>query len=123
MTNETDSFVQEVDESLRQDRVLIFFKKYGLWFAGALAVVVIGVGGWQAWSASQTSAARNHAEDYAAAQELARAGNMDEAKVAFERLTGEGPRTYRVMAEMEHAAVLETQGDLEGALAGFDLAA
>ena len=123
MTNETDSFVQEVDESLRQDRVLIFFKKYGLWFAGLLAVVVIGVGGWQAWSASQTSAARNHAEDYAAAQELARAGNMDEAKVAFERLTGEGPRTYRVMAEMEHAAVLETQGDLEGALAGFDRAA
>lgn len=123
MTNETDSFVQEVDESLRQDRVLQFLKKHGLWFAGALAVVVIGVGGWQAWSASQLSASRAHAEDYAAAQELARAGNMDEAKIAFERLTGEGPHTYRVMAQMEHAAVLEVQGDLEGALAGFDQAA
>ncbi|MBN8606682.1 MAG: tetratricopeptide repeat protein [Caulobacterales bacterium] len=123
MTNETDSFVQEVDESLRQDRVLQFFKKYGLWFAGALAVIVIGVGGWQAWNTSQISAARAHAEDYAAAQELARAGNMDEAKVAFERLTSEGPRTYRVMAQLEHAAVLEAQGDLEGALAGFDRAA
>lgn len=123
MTNETDSFVQEVDESLREDRVVQFLKKYGVWIGGAVVVFLLGIGGWQAWNASQLNAAREHAEEYSAAQDLARAGNLDEAKLAFERLTEEGPGTYRVMARLEYAAALEAQGDLEGALAAFDQAA
>jgi hypothetical protein len=54
---------------------------------------------------------------------LARDGNLDGAKAEFERLSNEGPRAYRVMAQMERAALLEAEGDLEGALAGFDAAA
>ncbi len=123
MTNETDSFVQEVDESLRQDRLTAFFKKYGLWIAGAVGALILGVLGWQLWQEQQLQASRAHAEEYGAAQELAQQGNFDEAKTAFEALTREGPRQYRVMAQLELAAVLEAQGDLEGALAGFDAAA
>ncbi|GAM99718.1 Mlr7403 protein [alpha proteobacterium U9-1i] len=123
MSNETDSFIQEVDERVREDRVMTFFKRWGLWLGGALVVVLVGIGGWQLWRAQQTESARSQAEAYVAAQELARAGNLDDAKAAFENLTNEGPRTYRVMAQLEHAAVLEAQGDLQGALAEFDAAA
>lgn len=123
MTNDTDSFVQEVDESLRQDRVLGFFKKWGWWLLGAVVLIVAGVAGWQGWRAYQMEAARDHAEEYAEAQELARAGNLDEARAAFERLGEEGPSYYRVMARLEYAAVLEAQGDVQGALAGFDAVA
>lgn len=123
MTNESDSFIQEVDEGLRQDRVMALAKKYGPWAIGAFVAIVLGVGGWQLWRAQQINASRQHAEEYAAAQELAQSGDMDGAKAAFERLSGEGPRVYRAMARMEHAAILQVQGDLEAALEEFDRAA
>lgn len=123
MTNETDSFVQEVDESLRHDRLAAFFKKYGLWIGAGVAALILGVLGWQLWQDHELRAARAQAEEYAAAQRLAQEGDFEEAKIAFEALTRAGPRTYRVMAQLELAAVLEAQGDLQGALAGFDAAA
>lgn len=120
MSNETDSFVQEVDESLRQDRMLGFARRYGVWVIGVFVVAILGVLAWQMWQGHNLDVARQHAERYAAAQTLLQQGNLDQAKTEFERLTHDGPQVYRTMAEMEHAAVLETQGDLEGALAEFD---
>jgi hypothetical protein len=123
VTHETDSFIQEVDESLREDRVLAFFRKYGLWLAGAAAIFILGLVGWQVWKGQQMNAARAQSERFMAAIELARSGNLDGAGEEFERLSQSGPRTYRVMAEMERAAVLAEQGDLEAALTAFDAAA
>jgi hypothetical protein len=123
VTNETDSFVNEVDESLRQDRLLEFAKRYGLWLIGAFVIIIIAVAAWMWWNDYSRDQARDHGDEYAAAQQLAADGNLDQAKTEFERLAGEGPHAYRVMARMEHAAILETQGDLQGALAEFDGAA
>ncbi len=123
MTNETDSFVNEVDESLRHERMLSLAKKYGLWLIGAFVVILIAVSIWLWWRDYSLNQSRAHAEEYVAAQQLAAAGNLDQAKTEFQRLTGEGPEVYRVMARLEHAALLEAQGDLEAALAEFDRAA
>lgn len=123
MTNETDSFVQEVDESLRQDRVLEFFKKWGLWLAGAFVLVIAVIGGWQVWKSYNLNQAREHSVEYSAAQQQLAGGDVDGAKAEFERLAGEGPSNYRVMARMEHAAILVQQGDLDAALTEFDAAA
>lgn len=123
MTNETDSFVQEVDERVRQDQVLSAVKKYGPYVLGLFIAVLIGLGAWQWWQDKQVEDARRHADLYVAAQELARNGDVAGAKAAFERLTTDGPPNYRAMAHMEHAAILETEGDLEGAIRDFDAAA
>lgn len=123
MTNETDTFVQEVDENLRQERMLAIAKRFGPYLIAAFVVFIGGIGAWQGWRAYSTSQSRTHAVEYAAAQEFARAGNLDSAKTEFERLSNEGPGVYRAMARMEHAAVLEAQGDLDAALTEFDQAA
>lgn len=123
MTNETDSFVNEVDESLRQDQAVTLARKYGPYILGAFVALLLVIGGWQIWKQYSMSSARQHAEQYAAAQEMLAAGNVDGAKTEFERLSNEGPRIYQSMARMEHAAILMQQGDLEGAVAGFDSAA
>ncbi len=123
MTNETDTFVQEVDENLRQERMLAIAKRFGPYLIAAFVVFIGGIGAWQGWRAYSTNQARTHAVEYAAAQEFARVGNLDSAKTEFERLSTEGPSVYRAMARMEHAAVLEAQGDLDAALTEFDQAA
>lgn len=123
MTNETDSFVNEVDESLRRDRALDVAKKYGPLLVGVFALFILGLAGWQGWKAYSTNAAREHAVEFSAAQALLEGGNLAEAKAEFERLSNEGPRAYRAMAQMERAGILVQEGDLDGALAGFDAAA
>lgn len=123
MTHETESFVQEVDQRLREDQLLSGVRRFGPWLAGAFVVFLIALFGWQVWTDYQRSQAQAQSDEFAAAQELARSGNLDGAKTEFARLSSEGPRVYRAMARMEHATVLESQGDLEGALAEFDAAA
>ncbi len=123
MTNETDRFVNEVDESLRQDRMLGFARRFGPYLIGVFVLIIAAVGGWQVWQHQRIEGARRHADAYHAAQLMVQEGNFDGAKTEFERLSNEGPQTYRVMARMEHAAILSTQGDLEAALAEFDAAA
>jgi hypothetical protein len=123
VTNDTDSFVNEVDESLRQDRITTFLRQWGLFILAGFAAIILAVVAWQVWRAYSVDQARNAAEAYAAAQTLARDGDLDGAKTAFEGLRETGPRVYRVMAHMELAAVLQAQGDLEAALTEFDAAA
>lgn len=123
MTNENESFFQEVDESLQQDRMLAFAKRWGPWLIGAFLLVLAAIGGWQLWEGYQRNAAREHSVQYEAAQRMAREGNLEGAKAEFERLSDVGPQHYRVMARLEHAAILEAEGDLEAALNEFDAAA
>ncbi len=123
MTNETDSFVNEVDESLRQDRALTMAKRYGPWLIGVFILLMAALGAWQWWQGEQEKRARAQSDAYMAAIELAQAGNFDAAKTEFDRLSGEGPRAYRVMSKMQSAAILQGQGDLDGAIAAFDEAA
>jgi hypothetical protein len=123
VTNDTDSFVQEVDESLRQDRFMDLIKKWGPWLLGAFVLIIAGVAGWQVWKDQSLNAARAHSDEFVAAQELARQGNFTEAKTAFEGLSDEGPNQFRLMSRLEHAAILQIEGDLQGALAEFDAVA
>lgn len=123
MTNETDTFVQEVDEKLREERMMDVAKKWGPWIGGAVIAFLLGIGVWQWWGQDRIAKARAHADEFAAAQALVAESNWDAAKEAFAGLRDEGPRSYRVMAMMEHAAVLAEQGDLEAALTEFDAAA
>ncbi|MGD9981235.1 MAG: tetratricopeptide repeat protein [Hyphomonadaceae bacterium] len=128
MTDQSDSFIHEVDESLRQDRMLVIAKRYGPWLIGVFLVFILAIAGWQGWKGYQTNIAREHAEAFAAAQEqlrtaLSQGGDTSAAKTELERLAGEGPRAYRAMARMELAGLLAEEGDLEAALAAFDQAA
>ncbi|HRP11277.1 MAG TPA: tetratricopeptide repeat protein [Terricaulis sp.] len=120
MTNETDTFVQEVDEKMREERMTAFAKKYGIWIGAAVLVVLAGIGGWQWWGEHRISEARKHADDFVAAQTLVAENDLEGAKQAFAGLREKGPSVYRNMAGMEYAAVLSAQGDLEAALAEFD---
>jgi hypothetical protein len=123
VTSETDSFVHEVDESLRDERMVGFARRWGPYILGGFILIIVCVGAWQFWRGYTLNQGREQAEQYAAAQELARQGDLAGAKTEMARLREEGPRSYRVMARMQYAALLAIEGDLEGALTENDAAA
>ncbi|MES1200292.1 MAG: tetratricopeptide repeat protein [Pseudomonadota bacterium] len=123
MKDDSDSFIQEVDEQVRADQLLAQLKIYGPWLLGALAAVIIGVIGADYWRSMQTNAARQQSDAFAAAEQQAQGAAPAAAAAAFQPLTSQGPDSYRVMAMMERAGALEAGGDLQAALAEFDHAA
>ncbi len=119
----TEGFVQEVDQRVREERMLEDLKRFGPWLIGLFLVFLIAISGWQWWQGHQADVAREQSMQFHAAQQMAQQGNVNGAKAAFQRLTTQGSDSYRVMARMEYAAILQVQGDLDGAIASFDQAA
>lgn len=56
--SETDSFIEEVSEEVRRDRLFQLFRRYG-WIAVAVVVIIVGGASWNEW---QKAKARSTAE-------------------------------------------------------------
>lgn len=54
--SETDSFIDEVSEEVRRDRLFALFRKYG-WIAGVVIVGIVGGTGWTQWQLARETAA------------------------------------------------------------------
>lgn len=123
MTNETDSLIQEVEEQVRQDRLVAMAKRYGPILIGVFIAVAVAIIGWQLYQNAQLEASYRQADAFSRAQTQAREGELEAAAASFEEMSKEGPRSYRIMSMMERAALHQQQGDLEASLAEFDRAA
>lgn len=53
--SETDSFIDEVTEEVRRDRLFAIFRKYG-WIGAALVVLIVGGAAWNEWQKAQARA-------------------------------------------------------------------
>jgi hypothetical protein len=118
----TDVF-EEVEEQIRQDRYVTFFKKYGWWLGGAFALLIAGMAAGLAWRHFSTEAARARSEAFVAIQELRAQGDLEGAKAALDAFEGRNSGVYRALTPMMEAAILVDQGDLRGAIEAFDRAA
>ena len=109
----SDEFIREVDEAVRQDRWLKLWKQYGAYVVGAALAVVIGTGagvGWRAWQESQR---QDEAERYMAATELLRQDRPAEAAEAFRALAADSDSGYAVLARLQAAQALGEAGDAQ----------
>ena len=53
--SDTDSFIDEVNEEVRRDRIFNLFRRYG-WIAVAVVLLLVGGAAWNEWRASQEQA-------------------------------------------------------------------
>jgi hypothetical protein len=116
----TDEFIREVDEAVRQDQWLKLWKQYGNYAVAAALAVVIGTAagvGWRAWQASERL---DDARRYAAAQELLRADKPAEAAAAFAALAEDAGGGYRVLARLRAAEAQAAAGDPAAATATLE---
>jgi hypothetical protein len=123
VSNETDSFLQEVEEGVRQDRYVAFFNRWGVWIAAGAALALAAAGAvslYRSWSLSE---AQKRTEVFAGLQTQMREGDAANVAADFERLSKAGPQAFRAMALMELAAVRQSEGDMAAAIAAYDQAA
>jgi hypothetical protein len=116
----SDEFIREVDEAVRQDRWLRLWKHYGTYIAGGAIAIVIGTGAGVAWRNYQASERLEDARRYAAAEELLRQDRPAEAAAAFLELAEEAGGGYDVVARLRAAEAQIKAGEDDAAAASLD---
>jgi len=118
-----DSFIREVDEELRTERVQDFWKKYGKVLIVIAAVIVIATAGYRYYEYYTSQKAAEAGDAFIAAVELADQGKQDEALAAFAKLESQESPTYKIMALMRGASELVSKGEVAEAVKKFDAVA
>jgi len=108
MLSESESFIEEVSDEVRRDKLFKLFKKYG-WVLALVVIAIVGGTAYNEWAKSQLeTTARLHGDLMQAART---AGDVD----ALRSLT-EGDAPLAVLAQFERANILSTAGDTAGAV-------
>lgn len=115
-----DSFLREVEEELRSDKLKAFWRRFAPFIIGGAVLIVLLVAANEVWKWWRSSTAADASDRYYAAAELAANGDIDGAQAAFAELSAEGPAGYATLARFQDAALLAEQGDVEGAIAAYD---
>lgn len=114
--SETDSFLEEVAEEVRRDKLYGYARKYG-WIAVLAVVLLVGGAAYLEWSKARTEAAAQARGDAMIA-----ALNVDSAPERAAALAGVADETdaAKPVIELRRAAVLAEAGDKPAALAVLD---
>jgi hypothetical protein len=85
-----DSFIEEVTEEVRRDRLFGLFRKYG-WIGGVVVVALVGGAAWSEWSKSRAEARAQAFGD--AIIDALDTGTPDERRAALSAITADGEQT------------------------------
>ena len=103
MANENESFIREVNEQIRSEKLSNFWGRYGVVVVGAAILVVLsaaGAGVYEYWNNSRASSS---GDQFASALKLASEGKNDEALKAFSDLGTAGHGSYPGLARCRRA--------------------
>ena len=120
MSNESDSFMRELEEEVRRAKLAKLWNAYGLYVIGAVVVMLGGIIGWQQWTASQLRASEAAGARFIAAVTQAGSGKADEAAKSLREITTSGPQAYATLARLRLAADALKAGNTDEASKTFD---
>ncbi|MEX5599187.1 hypothetical protein [Pseudophaeobacter sp. C1-32P7] len=111
--SDTDSFIEEVTEEVRRDRLFLMLKRYG-WIGGLAVVVIVGGAAYREYSKAQELAAAQALGDGIIAA-LAADEPADRAEALAQ--VAAGSETGAAVAKMMRAGALAEADDTETAVA------
>ncbi len=112
-------FIREVDEEYRRDRVVAFLAKYQVALIALAVAVVLATAGYRIFLYYQTQGAEAANTRYDAAMQLLREGKPAEAQAAFDKIQGEGPVGYGMLARLKAVEAMAAR-DPSAAERGYD---
>ncbi len=110
---------REVEEDVRRDKALAFWKKYSNVLIALALLAVAGTAGWRGWVYWQTKQSEAAGARYEQAIEDAKAGRSEEADKELRALTSGGARGYEQLSRLRLAGELG-KSDLAAALKAYD---
>lgn len=113
------AFYREIDEDLRRERMIAFWKRYGGLIAGVallLALIAVGYQGWRYWQGKEATEA---AELYGQAIAQLEAGDTAAANTVFGTIAGEYKNAFGTLALLQQAAVAASEGRREDAARAY----
>ncbi len=115
----TDSFIDEVTEEVRKDRLYALLRRYG-WIAALLILLIVGGAAFSEYrKAQQTRAAQDLGDAMLAALEQ---DDLESRTAALQEITAESPGSNAMLQFMKSAALANT-GDVDAAVAGLNTVA
>jgi hypothetical protein len=112
-----ESLIREVDEEVRQDEYKKIWSRYGNSLTTLIALVVLGVAGYEGWKYYQTTEAEKASVVYFDAVQKANDGKSDDALAAFAAVKHPG---FASLGKIREAAVMAAKGDKDKAVAAYD---
>jgi len=116
----SDGFIREVDEAVRQERWMAVWSQYGNYIIAATLAVIVGTAagvGWQNYQGSQRAA---EGKAFADAAALLGEERSAEAAVAFRALADQAGGGVAVAARLQAAEAEKQAGNREAKLAVLD---
>jgi hypothetical protein len=110
---------REVEEDVRRDRALAFWKKYGNVLIALALLAVAGTAAWRGWVYWQSKQSEAAGARYEQAIEDSKAGRSEEADKELQALASGGARGYEQLSRLRLAAELG-KSDLQAALKAYD---
>ena len=99
------------------------WKRYGSWVIALAALLVIGAGVYSWWRDHESKLRAAEGERYAAALQLADQGDTASAAAAMAAIAKDAGGGYATLADLTAAGLEGERGDIDGALARYDLLA
>ena len=116
-TNE--AFLREVDDELRRDQLIGFWRRWGRWLVGGIVAALALFAGSLYWQHRREVAAGVEGEQLTAAYDSLAAGQIGPAGQQLVPLAGSGHDGIRAMAVFTQADLLLQKNDDAGAAAKF----
>lgn len=114
-----DVFLREVDDELRRDQLIGFWRQWGRWLIGAVVAALAVFAGVLWWNHHRDVVAQETDKTLQGGYDLMAASNVGGAQKVFEGLKDAHGAGYRALAAFSRADLLVAKNDLKGAAAIF----
>ena len=114
-TDPGESFIREVDEEYRRDRLAQFWTRYGRWLLVALGLFLLALAGYLYWLEERKRAAGEFGAELVQAAERLETGNVEGAAPVFAEAATAGQPGYEALGRLGQAAIAARQGKTDEA--------
>ena len=115
----SDTFVREVDENLRRDRMRDFAKQYGGWLIAAVVLFLAASGGFIYWQQYKQQRSEHQVEQLAEVFKTIGSGDTATASKQLDDLSQSGSKGVRATALFTRGAVAIQQNNVKLAIAKY----
>jgi len=114
-----ETFLREVDENLRRDRLRDFATKYGTWLVAAVLLFLAASGGAIWWQYHQKQRSEQQVEQITETFRTIGTGNLGDAPKQLDAMSNSDSKAVRASSIFTRAAVAIQQNDTKLAIAKY----